>query len=166
MEGKKLDHLAVSRMINYIQPLSDNELGLQSGVSQIRHVQPFSDHADAGNKTPRPLETIVPSYSIDIESPKKGAPAESQPEPPLPPPLPSSEQSEAFNAPHYLPEVACHSLELFGPTCARACTLCSHLSSCQVQRWDSLPSKPSSPLLKSWKKSESRNQCKLVCGNL
>lgn len=62
---------------------------LQTGVSQIRHAQPFVDHLDGGHKPPQPQETIVPSYSIDMDSPK-GAQKERPEEDSLPPPVPCS----------------------------------------------------------------------------
>ena len=65
---------------------------LQSGVSQIRHAQPFADHAETGSKTPQPQETIVPSYSIDVDSPTKlqKAAEEQYPSTSLPPAVPNS----------------------------------------------------------------------------
>ena len=64
---------------------------LQSGVSQIRHSQPFSDHPDGAIRLPQPQETIVPSYSIDLETPHLDEFEDIRAKATSPPPVPSSE---------------------------------------------------------------------------
>jgi hypothetical protein len=67
---------------------------LQSGVSQIRQSHSLDQHPESTLRPSEPEETIVPSYSIDMDLPDRSSRPEPEPLP-LSHPLPTSKPNSA-----------------------------------------------------------------------